>query len=114
MSSSAPRIGVYSRSAEACCDCSGGIAGGVGGTWDCGTWDCERPWVHYVPIRRDLRDLDEALMRLQRNVSLADSIAAQGRAQAMRVFARRAVEVSMTNSLVLGAVGNGKLPTGHT
>jgi hypothetical protein len=58
------------------------------------------PWVHYVPIRRDLRDLDAAVARLQHNASLAMAIAQQGQAQARRVFSHRAVETVAEDSLL--------------
>jgi hypothetical protein len=44
------------------------------------------PWVHYVPVRRDLSDLQQAARFLETNLAAAERIAESGRELARRMF----------------------------
>ena len=51
-----------------------------------------KPWVHYVPVREDLSDLQEALDRCIANDDLAYEIANRGRTLGSEIFSSHAVE----------------------
>jgi protein glucosyltransferase len=51
----------------------------VGDEWLEFFYDAMKPWVHYIPVRQDLKDAKELIQFAQANDELARSIAKRGR-----------------------------------
>ena len=64
----------------------------VGSSYSQWYYRAMKPWVHYVPVREDLSDLQEALDRCIANDDLAYEIANRGRTLGSEIFSSHAVE----------------------
>lgn len=58
-----------------------------------------QPWVHYVPVKEDLSDLEEVLNRLKNDDELARRIAKNGSRLGEQIFSREAVETYVVHLL---------------
>ena len=63
------------------------------------------PWIHYVPLRRDLKDLSEKLAWCEENDSQARDIALEGQRHAS-VYSDRSFELAVAQRILIRFAAN--------